>query len=181
MKRIALDMDEVLADIYAKFKFYFERDLGWKPKWEDYAGGKIYELEGAKHIRDYLYADGFFADVTVMPNSQKVVKELVEHYDIYIVTSAMEFRNSLADKYDWLNAHFPFIHWKKYVMCGDKSIIQADYMIDDHVRNLKTFDGKGLLYTASHNVNNEDYTRVNNWMEVRAFFEKELAKDGIKL
>ncbi|MEM0994936.1 MAG: 5'(3')-deoxyribonucleotidase [Bacteroidota bacterium] len=177
MKRIALDMDEVLADIYKKFLYYFERDLGWRLEWKDYAGKKIYELEGAKHLRDYLHADGFFADITVMPDSQQVVQELLEHYDIYVVTSAMEFRNSLADKYDWIRTHFPFIHWKKIVMCGDKSIIQADYMIDDHVHNLKYFNGKGLLYTASHNVNNEDYTRVNNWLEIRDFFRKERAAD----
>lgn len=176
MKRIAIDMDEVLADIYPKFLDYFERDLGWRPKWEDYAGKKIYELEGAAHLRDYLHANGFFADLTVMPNSQKVVQQLLAHYDIYVVTSAMEFRNSLSDKYDWLRTHFPFIHWKKIVMCGDKSLIQADYMIDDHVHNLKAFKGKALLYNASHNVDDQEYTRVNNWLEIEAFFKKELSK-----
>ena len=177
MKRIALDMDEVLADIYAKLRVYFERDLGWKPKWENYAGKKIYEIEGAEHLRDYLHARSFFSDVTVMPNSQKVVQELQQNYEVFIVTSSMEFRNSLVDKHDWLRAHFPFIHWKNIVMCGDKSIIQADYMIDDHVRNLRTFKGKGLLYTASHNIENQEYTRVNNWLEVQDFFRKELKKN----
>jgi 5'(3')-deoxyribonucleotidase len=85
----------------------------------------------------------------------------------------MEFRHSLEDKYDWLLQHFPFIHWKNYVFCGDKSIIGADYMIDDHVFNLQTFRGKGLLFTASHNIHETDFTRVNDWQEVRAFFQAE--------
>lgn len=178
MKRIALDMDEVMADIYAKLLQYFERDLGWRPEPAAYAGKKIYDLEGADHLRSYLHAAGFFADVTVMPHSQRVVKALLKHYEIYIVTAAMEFRNSLSDKHDWLSAHFPFIHWKNIVMCGDKSIIDTDYMIDDHARNLKTFKGTKLLYTASHNLNETDYIRVNNWLEIEAFFKAELAKEG---
>lgn len=176
-KRIAVDLDEVLGDIYAKFLMYFERDLGWRPKWEDYVGKKVYELEGAEHLRDYLHARGFFADVKVMPNSQQVLRELSKDYDIFVVTSTMEFRHSMEDKHDWLSIHFPFISWKNMVMCGDKSIIRADYMIDDHVRNLKSFEGKGILYTASHNVYNKDYTRVNDWLEIRTFFQQELTRN----
>lgn len=174
MKRIALDMDEVLADVYGKLLMYFERDLGWRPTWEDYAGKKLYQLEGAQHLRKYLHARGFFSDLKVMSDSQMVVQELQAHYDVFIVTAAQEFPNSLIDKYEWLEVHFPFIHWRNFVMCGDKRIIQADYMIDDHVRNLRHFQGKGLLYTASHNINNTDFIRVNNWLEVRAFFQQEL-------
>ena len=61
-------------------------------------------------------------------------------------------------------------------MCGDKSIISADYMIDDHAFNLKVFQGKGLLFTASHNIGETEFERVNNWEEVKIFFDKEKAK-----
>lgn len=111
-----------------------------------------------------------------MENSQEVVKWLHDYYEIIIVTSAMEFRNSLEDKYDWLQNNFPFISWKNFVFCGNKSMILADYMIDDHVNNLVTFKGKGLLYTSTHNIKETRFTRVNNWLEVRAFFEEELRK-----
>ena len=47
-------------------------------------------------------------------------------------------------------------------------------MIDDHAYNLDTFKGKGLLFHASHNVNQVGYHRVKSWLEVSAFFEKEL-------
>ena len=73
--------------------------------------------------------------------------------------------------------HLPFISWKQFVFCGDKSVIRADYMIDDHVHNLKTFDGLGLLFSASHNINENGYIRLNNWNEVKLFFEKELENE----
>lgn len=176
MKRIALDMDEVIADVIPKFSDIFEAEFGRRPQLEEYQGKKIYDVNDASHIRHRLHDPGFFADLPVMEGSQEVVKWLNEHFDLYIVTAASEFRNSLADKHDWLRKNFPFIHWKKFVFCGDKSIIKADYLIDDHVRNLKKFSGKGVLYTASHNIYDSTFDRVNNWKEVRAYFENVLAQ-----
>lgn len=173
-KRIALDMDEVIADVTPKFLDLYERDFGERPPREVWWGKKIYQLPNAAHIRGYLQEPGFFADLPVMEGSQEVVEWLTEHFDVYAVTAATEFRNSLIDKLDWLDRHFPFIGWQRLVLCGDKRIIQADYMIDDHAWNLQHFNGKGLLYTASHNVGEQGYFRVNNWAEVRAFFEREL-------
>jgi 5'-nucleotidase len=175
-KRIALDMDEVIADVTPKFLDLYERDFGERPPREVWWGKKIYQLPNAAHIRGYLQEPGFFADLPVMEGSQGVVKWLTEHFDVYAVTAATEFRNSLIDKLDWLDRHFPFIGWQRLVLCGDKRIIQADYMIDDHAWNLEHFKGKGLLFTASHNVDEERFPRAENWGEVRAFFEGELGK-----
>lgn len=177
-KRIALDMDEVIADVIPKFLDYYERDFGERPDKSLWWGKKIYQLPNAAHIRSYLQDEGFFADLPVMPHSQEVVKWLTEHYEVFAVTAATEFRNSLRDKLDWLDYHFPFIGWQRLVLCGDKRIIRADYMIDDHAWNLEHFPGKGLLFTASHNLDEQRFTRVGNWLEVKAFFENELASNG---
>lgn len=170
--KIAIDMDEVMADVQPKFLDIYEREFGERIDPQRYQGGKIYDLDGAAHIRNSLHEKGFFRDLPVMPGSQEVIRELMETYDIFIVTAAMEFRASFEDKYDWLQDHFPFIPWRNVVFCGDKSIINADFMIDDHVRNLLSFQGKGLLFTASHNVDETRFERVNNWQEVRAYFQR---------
>lgn len=175
-KRIAIDMDEVMADVMPKFLDMYEYEFGKRLNKEEFWGSKVYYREEAKFLRERLFEKGFFADLPIMPGSQEVIKELQENYEIFITTAAMEFRSSFEDKYDWLAEHFPFIHWRNIVFCGDKSIIQADYMIDDHVFNLKKFTGKGLLFTASHNVMENRFTRVNNWEEVRIFFRQESNK-----
>ncbi|MBK7408601.1 MAG: 5'(3')-deoxyribonucleotidase [Saprospirales bacterium] len=175
--RIALDMDEVIADVLPAFLDLYATHFGVRLEKEDYWGEKIYRLPGASIIRESLWEKGFFADLPVVEGSQEVVRWLTEHYDVFIVTAAMEFRNSLEDKFDWMQRHFPFLHWKNFVFCGDKSIVQADYMIDDHPFNLEAFHGKGLLFTASHNVSEQRFERVNNWNEVRVFFEEELKRE----
>lgn len=173
LPRIAIDMDEVIADVMPKFLDIYEQEYGFRPTRETYWGKKIYTVPGAENLRDKLLKPGFFADLPVIEHSQDVIQELMEHYNIFIVSAAQEFRNSLGDKHDWLTQHFPFIPWQNFVFCGDKSIIQAEYLIDDHVFNLETFHGKGLLYTASHNIHENRFTRVNNWLEIRDFFRAE--------
>lgn len=166
-------MDEVIADVRPKFLEIYEREYGRRLQKEDYWGKKIYQVGGADRIRERLFEKGFFADLPVMPGSQEVIRELMDDYEIYITSAAMEFRASFEDKYDWMQQHFSFIPWKNWVFCGDKSVILADYMIDDHAFNLRTFVGKGLLFTASHNIHETGFTRVNDWAEIREFFRKE--------
>ncbi|MBK6949256.1 MAG: 5'(3')-deoxyribonucleotidase [Haliscomenobacter sp.] len=178
MRRIAIDMDEVIVDILPKYLGLYHQQYGILLGKEDYWGKKIYQVPGAHDLRSHLHTMGFFADLPVMEGSQEVIRELMENFDVFIVTAAQEFRNSLPDKHDWLHRHFPFIPWQNFVFCGDKSIILADYMIDDHAFNLETFQGKGLLYTASHNIDETRYTRVNNWEEIRGFFRGELGKSA---
>lgn len=58
-KRIALDMDEVIADVTPKFLASFEEATGRKLTKEEFWGRKVYEMEGGKHIRSVLFEKGF--------------------------------------------------------------------------------------------------------------------------
>ncbi|PSL49106.1 5'(3')-deoxyribonucleotidase [Chitinophaga niastensis] len=121
-------------------------------------------------VLKFLNTPGFFRNAPVMAGSQEVIKALSEKHEIFIVSAAMEFPLSLAEKLAWLNEHFSFISWRNIVFCGSKTIVEADYMIDDHDKNLRYFKGAPLLFTAPHNVTLTDYKRVNNWEEVATFF-----------
>jgi 5'-nucleotidase len=82
----------------------------------------------------------------------------------------MEFPNSFGPKYRWLRRHFPFIPPTHYVFCGDKSILRADYLIDDTFRHFERFQGKGILFSAPHNAKVTGYHRVAGWREIEQFF-----------
>jgi 5'(3')-deoxyribonucleotidase len=56
------------------------------------------------------------------------------------------------------------------VFCGDKSILRADYLIDDLPRNLEIFQGQGLLFTAPHNLTEMRFQRVGGWGQVGEYF-----------
>ena len=64
----------------------------------------------------------------------------------------MEVPTSFTAKYNWLGRHFPFIPPSHIVFCGDKSILRADFLIDDNPRQLRRFQGQGILFEAPHNI-----------------------------
>lgn len=172
MKRIAIDMDEVLSHFSDGCLELFNKEFNERYTIEDLQGKKLAELDSrfAEKVEHYLANDSFFLELKVIKDSQEVLQKLRAHYEIYIVTAAMEFPASLAPKYQWLKQHFSFLNEKHFVFCGDKSIIQADYLIDDTPSNLDTFSGQGILFTAPHNRDVTGYRRLNNWQEVEAYF-----------
>jgi len=105
-----------------------------------------------------------------MPDAQPVLEGLSQRFEVFIATQAMSVPNSLGPKYRWLQRHFPFIPPAHYVFCGNKSILRADFLVDDMPRNLHLFEGQGLLYSAPHNLAASGFVRVNNWREVADYF-----------
>lgn len=166
--RLAIDMDEVLADTIDKFIEVYQRDHQTELLLEEMKGKEFHELlpDTLSHSwRDYVNAPGFFRDIKVMPGAQEVVRELYDKYDLYVVSAAMEFRNSLIDKFDWLAEYFPFISWKNIIFCGNK-IVDVQILIDDRIRNFAGFDGRKILFSSPHNYYITEYERANTWAEV---------------
>lgn len=174
MKRIAIDMDEVIVDFISKHLKIFNQHYNENISVEQLKGTRLRLLR--PHLKDeimnFLKDPSFFRDLEVMKDSQDVIRKLSEHYEIFITTAAMEFPTSFTAKYEWLKEHFSFLNEMNFVFCGDKSIINADYLIDDNVRHFERFSGQGIIYTSPHNINETGYVRVNNWQEVKHYFLK---------
>lgn len=165
--RLIVDMDGVLADVYQQFIHFEFLESGVQIDLNTVQG--VDEIDafpnGIKHVNER----GFFRSAPVIPHSQKILEELNQKHEVFIVSAAMEFPNSLEEKYYWLQEYFPFISWKQIVLCGSKQVVQGDIMIDDHFKNLDKFHGKTLLFDQPHNRkhHNHQHQRVHNWLEIR--------------
>src|SRR5690606_23231661 len=162
--RIAVDMDEVLEDAQHRFMTLFNRDFDIPMDMFQAPGKELHQnlsQELNDPWRNYIHVIGFFRDIPVMPDAQEVMKKLHERDDVYIVSAAMEFRNSFEDKFDWIRDYFPFINWTHVLFTGHK-IISADVLIDDRVKNFETFTGRKLLYSSPHNFLDRKSTRLNS-------------------
>ena len=169
MQRILIDMDDVMADTGQKIINMVNENYGTLYTKELLiANSNIKEeyLEKYLPIRHRLWEKGFFRDIPLMPDAQEVIENLHQQYEIFIVSAATEFPLSMAEKLEWLADYFPYIGWSHTVFCGHKWMIRADYIIDDHEKNLEKFEGKGLLFNAVHNQHITDFQRVNSWKEV---------------
>ena len=166
MKTIAVDMDGVLANVYSQFIKMHAAEFGKVYTMDEVSG--LPELEVFPNERAYVNSPGFFRNAPVIADSQAILKKLNDEHKIFIVSAAMEFPNSLAEKQSWLNEHFPFIGWQQMVFCGSKQIIKADIMIDYYFKNLDFFTGETILFTQPHNkmANPGKHKRVETWKEI---------------
>lgn len=172
--RLLIDMDDVLADAVQRFNEWYERDFGVRYTEADLQGTKLHLIVPEEHrkiVKEYPHHPDFFKDLPVIANSRKVVEELHNRFEVYIASAAMEFPYSLPHKVKWLDEHFPFIHWKRRIFCGDKSVLKGDVLIDDHDFNLSVFHGRAIMFTSSHNAKETKYERLNSWLDAEKLFD----------
>ena len=164
-----IDMDEVIADTYAAHITWYNNEFKESLTLEACMGREVWQcvpVNRQDSVRRHARTVGFFKDLVPIADSQQVLKELAKKYELYIASAAMEFPNSLWEKSNWLDDHFPFIHWKNRILCGAKHVLKGDILIDDRSYNLDSFDGRTLLFTSPHNLHVTEHERVGNWQEI---------------
>jgi len=169
-------MDEVMADTVAEHIRRYNADHGTELTKYDMDGKWLWQCVPETHhsaLNDYLDEPEFFRHLPVMPDSQRVLERLSKDNEIFIATAAMEVPKSFAAKFAWIEDHFPFIRPSHIVFCGDKSILSADFLIDDNPRQLNVFRGKGLLFYSPHNKYAKGWTRVEDWKAVERYFYRD--------
>ena len=173
MKRICVDMDEVIADALSEHLLRYNKHYGERITTADLAGKWLWDVVSTdRHsvLDSHMRSPDFFEVLQVMPESQRVMRRLQMNYDVFIATAAMEVPTSFQQKYRWLERYFPFIPPSHIVYCGDKGILRADYLIDDNPRQLRRFEGEGILFSSPHNAGVTGYRRVKDWLEVETMF-----------
>jgi len=115
--RIAIDMDEVLADTLSKHLAMYNLEHCDSLTKQDLRGKFIYEAvrsERRERVREYPKAKDFFRDIPVMPGSEEILPLLLSSYEVFITTAAMEYPTSFAAKYEWIKEHFLIFPGQSY-------------------------------------------------------------------
>src|SRR3974390_3328410 len=107
-QRIAIDMDEVLADPLTHSVAHYNAEFGENVTRADLEARRLAEIipaERRARLRHYALSDGFFRDIPLMPGSRGVFADLRERYEVFIATAAMEFPTSFNEKFAWIKQH----------------------------------------------------------------------------
>ena len=86
-KRIAIDMDDVMAAAGKKILFTYNSIIGTDFRDHHFEGKAYYDVLKEEHyhiIREEIFKPGFFRNMEVMPNAVEVIKKLHERFDIFI-------------------------------------------------------------------------------------------------
>ncbi|MCX2745701.1 5'(3')-deoxyribonucleotidase [Mangrovivirga sp. M17] len=177
-KRIAIDMDEVMADTLEALIDRYQNDFNIEIDRTDMEGWHLEDYVDPEHkqeILNYMKQKGFFENLPLIEGAQETIEKLHRDHEVFIVTAATQLPHSMEEKVKWLNKHFPYIGWRNMVMCGDKSIVIADYLIDDHAHNFDGFRGEGILFHSLHNAKETRYKRIHAWTEFEELLNSSLS------
>jgi 5'(3')-deoxyribonucleotidase len=178
--RVAVDMDEVLVDVVPRLVEAYNRAFGERLTREGLAGRALEEVvppDRRAALEELVLEPSFFADLDPMPGGIEALRALSGVYEVFVASAAMEVPTSLAAKFAWLRRHVPFVPPSHLVFCGDKAIVDADYLIDDTARHFSRFRGTGILFDAPHNRRVTGHVRVRDWQDVRRLFLPEARAD----
>ena len=173
MVRIAVDMDEVIVNIFPDLLNWYQKKFNYNCSSSDFIGKRLTDIFAPEHVAEMesLLSEGeFFGELPIMEGAQASLEVLSKKFEIFLTSAAMEYPNSCHYKFTWIRKNLPFIDPLNIVFCGDKSIINADFLIDDNVRHFKRFSGQGILYVSPLNSMVDWTPRVRNWNEVLRFF-----------
>ena len=75
---------------------------------------------------------GFFLNLKPLPLALESVNRLISKYDVWFL-SRPSFKNtfSYTEKAEWVKEHFGYEMQKKLILCGDKSLLKGEVLIDD--------------------------------------------------
>ncbi|OIO41879.1 hypothetical protein COY00_03990 [Candidatus Pacearchaeota archaeon CG_4_10_14_0_2_um_filter_35_33] len=183
--RIAIDLDDVLADSLTTFIEFYNSNHQDKLKYEDFTSYTLNEINGTpKEEENKLLADfdnsPYFQDTKPMLKSQEAVMELSKKHELIIVTSRTLEKEEKTKA--WLKKYFPEItkvyftrhnyeasQKTKAEICEE---IGADILIEDRLKYAKQTAEAGikvLLFNYPWNQTknlNSNIQRVKDWDEI---------------
>lgn len=187
---VILDFDDTILDIYPYLKEACLKEYGI-PLGNTPSGG--YSLPRFENdwydIHAELLKDFYRKYAKISSKNIKALQKFATDKRINLLVVTAE-RNAqfLEDKRDILASTLCSYGFNpsNVISCVDKSLIRADYIVDDYIKNLDKCSPymKGILYNQKYNrklekYRNVEYTRVNNLLEAYEYISRDLERRGI--
>lgn len=185
--KLLIDVDEVIC--HPGLLPAMNRFMGTNYSIWDFDTYYLDDMLGSDDNKERFYATlqdmDLYEEVEFLPDAIESIRELNEHFDIYICSSCAMFccldksARFFADKYNFLIKYFPFLNPEHFILTGVKNIFKADIQIDDKASHLKGDITHKLMMTAYHNrkVSDEELSaagivRVDSWSDIKKYLFK---------
>ena len=173
MSTIIVDVDDVTANLVNWWLECYNFDHEDNIKEEDIKSWDIgsYTKIGKK-MYDYLKDPSLYDGIIPVKNAAWGLRRLRGggHRVVFVTASTHE---QSGRKYKWLQEWDLIDSRSNYVEALDKTLIKADYIIDDNPENIISATCQPIVFTREWNKYlGNIYPRVNNWEEVVSYFSK---------
>jgi Uncharacterized protein conserved in bacteria len=134
---VAVDMDDTICHLVKRAIYHNNKEFPTHPlQYEEMLDWNTDHLRHPASTQEVFFGrPGLYEELELY--DEHVVEEmekLHEAYDVIIVTAGQP--KSVAEKWNWLQRHMPFIPFENFFVCKRKSLIGFDLLIDDGPHNL---------------------------------------------
>jgi 5'-nucleotidase len=134
-KRLYIDMDDVMSDFngaYAK---------------------ALMDNPDVKYPQSQY---GFFMNLEPIVNAVFYINKLRDIFDVWVLTRP-SYKNPLCytEKRVWIEKHFDLRFCQRLIICGDKSLLKGDFLVDDQL--WADFEGEQIRFGKGY---------YQNWIDV---------------
>jgi len=164
---IAVDVDGTIAALHDVWYYRYNNDYNDNLSTEkvtDWDLHKFVKPECGKKIYDYLKDPSLYDKVEPIETAYEVIQdlELDGHRVIYPTTTPIEASGA---KYRWLKKH-GFLHSDNdYIEISDKSLLNAEFLVDDAIHNIKSFKNLGIIYRQPWNISFSYPNEAHDWVD----------------
>lgn len=173
---LLIDIDDTVEDLNGAWIYWLDTvyNLSVKPKdILDWDITKFFPTLLKEQIYEPLYRECFWKTVKPIAQAPFYTKLLMqEGYRVYFCTASDFY--PMVYKWKWVfERYFPFVDQKQIIVASDKSLVRADFRIDDGIHNLKGIDDgcTKILFSAPYNkkltplIDGFDF-RAGSWTQV---------------
>ena len=156
---LLLDVDEVI--VFSGFLEAINDFLGTNYVIDEfseyYIDSVVIPSDRMDEFNEFLRNRNLYDYAPLLPNAIEVIKKLNEVYDIYILSSCVNFLDVdgsgryFADKYNFLRKTLPFIDPSHIILTSAKHLFVAGIQIDDRINNFGPHVNLKILFPSYHN------------------------------
>lgn len=135
---ICFDIDNTMNDLTEKAITLYNSRYNKNIQMSDLATYNFYDClskEDADGIVDLFKNKDLWDSLKPLPYSQEIMKKLVKQGHKILLATATDPIN-FEWKCNWVSRYFGFIPTDNIIRIMDKSLLQIDVMVDDHLSNL---------------------------------------------
>lgn len=165
--RVLVDMDGVLTDLVGSVKTEMQKQLpgiAWQEPTQ-YWFARQYPEGVEEEIVRIIHEPGFFHNLQPIQGAVAGFKELATIGDVRIVTHPSKTASCIWEKIAWVEEHLGAAWVEKMTFTYDRSIMEADYLIDDNPTVYRTQRPRWqqIIFDQSYNRQAGFALRMEGW------------------
>lgn len=178
---VFIDMDGTINKFWESYAAIYnevyndKRTLAPKDLWSYSIAADLLGHEDDDLDRIVMSRRDFWLNIPVQDGAYEVIERMYERYDCYILSTPWNgYPDCVRDKMEWMQKKLPFFSTKKMIFTHHKHLLRGEVLIDDHPKNINSFNGLTATISFPYNREAKADFRTSDWRKIETWLKEKL-------